>query len=147
MKNKLLPLFVILGSYSAYSQVVVGKTVPTSLSAQLEVFSENKGVLIPQIKLKSSTDMYPIESDIINSLLVFNIQAVADVTPGYYYWYDNKWNRILIAGEVSNGDGNVTYNPVTKQFTYIDASGNAQSIDINAMVKDNETIMIIKGCF
>lgn len=140
MKNKLLPFFIVLGAYSAYSLVLVGKIVPTSNSAQLEVFAENKGILIPQIKLKSSTDKAPIGSEIINSLLIFNTETVADVTPGYYYWYINKWSRILTAGEVSNGYGNVTFNLVTNQFTYIDTFGNIQPIDINGIVKENETI-------
>ncbi|WP_289660894.1 hypothetical protein [Flavobacterium panacagri] len=98
MKNKLLPLFVALGSYSAYSQVGVGTLTPNS-SAQLDITSKDKGLLIPQIALKSSTDTETIKPGNVESLLVFNTSTIADITPGYYYWYKGRWNRIAISGE------------------------------------------------
>ena len=55
MKNKLLQFFFVLVSYSAYSQVGIGTIMPNS-SSQLEVVANNKGVLIPRIKLENSTD-------------------------------------------------------------------------------------------
>lgn len=98
MKNKLLPLFVALGSYSAYSQVGVGTLTPNA-SAQLDITSDSKGLLIPQIALKSSTDIQTIKTGNVESLLVFNTSTIADITPGYYYWYKGRWNRIAISGE------------------------------------------------
>lgn len=110
MKNKLLPLFVVLGAYSAYSQVGVGTLTPKP-SAQLEVFSNDKGVLIPRVALKSTTDKTTVTHGsgalpYENSLLVFNTATIADIIPGYYYWYVDKWNRIAVAGE--NGLGPIT---------------------------------------
>jgi len=78
MKNRLLPLLFVLGSYSAYSQVVVGKKDPTSISAQLEVFANNRGVLIPRVELLSSTDTVTMEKGNVNSLLVFNTATAAE---------------------------------------------------------------------
>lgn len=99
MKNKLLPLFVVLGlgSFSAYSQVGIGTNNPDP-SAQLEVRATNRGVLIPNVKLASTTDVVTIKNP-AESLLVFNTVTISDVTPGYYYWYNNKWNRMGLAGE------------------------------------------------
>ncbi|MHC0443464.1 hypothetical protein ACWA1B_22240, partial [Flavobacterium sp. 3-210] len=104
MKNKLLPLLFVLGSYSAYSQVVIGKK-EVNASAQLQVYANNKGVLIPQIPLTSSTDVTTIANGNVNSLLVFNIATIADVTPGYYYWYIDRWCRIALSGEANDGKG------------------------------------------
>ncbi|WP_337966151.1 hypothetical protein [uncultured Flavobacterium sp.] len=99
MKNKLLPLFVVLGlgSFSAYSQVGIGTNNPDP-SAQLHIQAANRGVLIPNVKLTSTTVAAPINNP-AQSLLVFNTETVSDVTPGYYYWYNNKWNRMGLAGE------------------------------------------------
>ncbi|MBL0738541.1 collagen-like protein [Flavobacterium sp. GN10] len=101
MKNKLLPLLFVIGSYSAYSQVVIGKKEVTP-SAQLEVFASDKGMLIPNVELTSTVDRTTIKNGNVNSLLVFNTKTIADVVPGYYYWYNNRWNKFIISGE-SNG--------------------------------------------
>lgn len=110
MKNKLLPLFFVLGAFSAYSQVGIGKLNP-SPSTQLEVYAKdgNKGILIPSVKLKSTTDKTTVTLDnggYANSLLVFNTETTSDVIPGYYYWYVDKWVRLAVSGEtVSGKDG------------------------------------------
>ena len=103
MKNKLLPLFLVLGSLSAYSQVGIGTNNPDP-SAQLHVKAANRGVLIPNIALLSTTDVVTIKSP-AESLLVFNTQTISDVTPGYYYWLNNKWNRIALASEITGNGG------------------------------------------
>ncbi|SHL98920.1 beta strand repeat-containing protein [Flavobacterium chilense] len=139
MKSKLLLVVLFLISFATYSQVGIGTLTPSS-SAQLEVTASDKGVLIPRLNLTGSTDATTITSGNINSLLVFNTATVSDIKPGYYYWYENKWNRIIISSEVSTSPGTVIYNPTTQVFSYIDVSGNTQVIDINTIVKANETI-------
>ncbi|MFD2941607.1 hypothetical protein [Flavobacterium notoginsengisoli] len=110
MKNRLLPLFVALGSYSAYSQVGVGTVEPNS-SAQLDIFASDKGLLIPRVALESTTDATTIKPRNVESLLVFNTVIATDITPGYYYWYKGRWNRIAVSGEgggnsgIAGGDG------------------------------------------
>ncbi|WJS94030.1 hypothetical protein NYQ10_18240 [Flavobacterium johnsoniae] len=138
MKNRLLPLLFVLGGYSAYSQVAIGKQEVTP-SAQLEVFATDKGILIPRISLKSSTDDRTVPG-VVESLLVFNTNNGLDIKPGYYYWYDNKWNRIVVSGEASAGNGNVIFNPTINQFSYIDASGKTETINIIDIIKANEVI-------
>ncbi|OXA78516.1 hypothetical protein B0A65_12305, partial [Flavobacterium frigidimaris] len=105
MKNRLLPLFTILGTISAYSQVGIG-TLNPKISAQLEVFSNNKGILIPQVALTSTTDGKTIVNGNIVSLLVYNTTDNTNITPGYYYWFDNRWNRMLISGDLTVIAGN-----------------------------------------
>ncbi|WPO78480.1 hypothetical protein [Flavobacterium sp. KACC 22761] len=107
MKNKLLPLIFVLGCYSAYSQVGIGKIDP-SPSAQLEVFASDKGMLIPRVKLTGTTDATTITKGNVESLLVFNTETISDVIPGYYYWFNGKWNKFIISGEsngIVGGDG------------------------------------------
>ncbi|WP_051662772.1 hypothetical protein [Flavobacterium sp. KJJ] len=139
MKNRLLPLFFVLGSLGAYSQVGIG-TVSPNLSSQLEIFANDKGVLIPRVALKSSTDTSTIANGNVNSLMVFNTNTISDITPGYYYWYDNKWLRVATSDQVSQVPGTVTFNSTTNQFTYTDAGGNIQILDIEKIIKANETV-------
>ena len=139
MKNKLLPLLFVLGGYAAYSQVGIGTSMPNG-SSQLEVVADDKGILIPRIRLTSTTDNLTIQHGNVNSLLVFNTSTIADVKPGYYYWYDNKWNRIIVSGEVNPAVGTVFFNPVTNQFTYIDTAGNTQVVNMEQIVKANQTV-------
>ncbi|WP_288906899.1 hypothetical protein [uncultured Flavobacterium sp.] len=146
MKNKFLPLlFLLLGGYVTYGQVGIGIQSP-DVSAQLHVAATNKGVLIPNVSLQSLTSSNPILNNggIPNSLLVFNSATAGtapnNVTPGYYYWYDNKWNRIVISSEATPSEGVVIYNPTTNIFTYIDGNGNPVVIDFEAIVKTYETI-------
>ncbi|WP_278021162.1 hypothetical protein [Flavobacterium ginsengisoli] len=142
MKNKLLPLFVIFGAYSAYSQVGVGTLEPNK-SAQLEVFSNDKGILIPRVKLKSSTDRVTVtngNTGYEDSLLVFAIDTIDDIKPGYYYWYNEKWNRIVVSGEIPATTGTVIYNSTTNQFSYMDNAGNLKVIDMEEIVKTNQTV-------
>ncbi|MCV2487423.1 hypothetical protein OD917_20990 [Flavobacterium sp. SH_e] len=103
MKNRLLPLLFVLGGYSVYSQVVVGKKEVTTPSAQLEVYATDKGILIPNVKLTGSTDATTIKTGNEESLLVFNTATVTDVKPGYYYWYAGKWQRLAVSGEITSG--------------------------------------------
>ncbi|SNR44883.1 hypothetical protein [Flavobacterium sp. ov086] len=106
MKNKLLPLVFVLGCYSAYSQVGIGTNVPRS-GAQLDVTAaaKNKGILIPDVELTGTTDNTTIKNKLgettPESLLVYNTKTISDVTPGYYYWFDNKWNRMVNAADLA----------------------------------------------
>ncbi|KAF2343049.1 hypothetical protein, partial [Flavobacterium tistrianum] len=139
MKNKFLPILFVLGFYSAYSQVVIGKSEVTP-STQLEIYATDKGVLFPRVGLTSLTDAKTIVGGNVNSLFVFNTTTSIDLKPGYYYWLNNKWNRILISSETTIAEGTVIFNPVSNTFSYIDQNGNQQIISFNDVVKNNETI-------
>src|SRR5690606_33130855 len=101
MKNLLSALVLLLGAAAANAQVGIGTSIPNA-SAQLEIVSEDKGILIPQVSLTDTTDATAITNGNNSSLLVYNTSQIADVIPGYYYLYDNKWIRILSDLDIFN---------------------------------------------
>ena len=74
--------FIII-RFAAQAQVGIGTNSPAA-SAQLDVSSTNKGLLIPQVALSGSTDAVTISSPAV-SLLVYNTAVNSDVVKGYYY--------------------------------------------------------------
>ena len=91
MKNYYL-IFLFLGvGFCSYGQVGVGTSLPNK-SSELDVVSSDKGILIPRVSLTSTIDAITITNGNVNSLLVFNKQTIADITPGYYYWYNNVFS-------------------------------------------------------
>jgi len=109
MKKIYIVLITIGVSYISYGQVGIRTLVPNS-SSQLDIVADNKGILIPRISLKSTTDTSTITNGNINSMLVFNTETIADITPGFYYWYTDKWVRI--------GSG-ATNTATTNTLTYL----------------------------
>ncbi|MDC0380635.1 hypothetical protein OAM52_03080 [Flavobacteriaceae bacterium] len=99
----------ILFSSGLYSQVGIGTPQPNP-SSQLEVVAIDRGVLLPQVPLTSSTDTQTIINGNIESLLVYNTSTVLDITPGYYYWDGAKWNRLGNEPEIFTGNGAPTTN-------------------------------------
>jgi Head domain of trimeric autotransporter adhesin len=137
MKKLLLIFSALIFSVNVVNaQLGVGTPLPAA-SSQLDVVSTNKGILIPRVSLTGTTDATTISNGNVNSLLVFNTQTTSDVTPGYYYWYTNKWNRMdgggteTITTLVDNGNGTITYT---------NESGTATTVNIAAMIKNNETL-------
>jgi len=135
MKRQLLVyslFFLFLIKINA--QVGIGTSTPNP-SSQLDVVSNNKGILVPRISLTGTIDATTISNGNINSLLVFNTQTVADVTPGYYYWYVNKWIRLgsseIITNLVDNGNGTITYT---------NESDIKETIDIAKIARAYETL-------
>ncbi|MHA3789655.1 beta strand repeat-containing protein, partial [Flavobacterium hauense] len=131
--KKLLPaLLTLMGAYTASAQVGIGTNNPNP-SAQLQIVSADKGVLIPQVQLTSTTDTTTITTGNVQSLLVYNITTNANIKPGYYYWNVNKWYRLLNDEDrddpappaesiiVDNGDGT---------YTYVNSDGTVTTIDI-----------------
>ncbi|MCC9019555.1 hypothetical protein [Flavobacterium lipolyticum] len=135
MNKKVLPLFVfVLGGYIGNAQVGIGTATPNN-SSQLEIVSTDKGILIPQVSLKSSKDTSTIISGNVNSLLVFNTATISDITPGYYYWFDNKWLRLS-----SEFQRSLIWDPANNAFSYIDNDGKSQIVNLAQLIKTNETV-------
>src|SRR5690606_8792350 len=129
-----------------HAQVGIGTPMPDN-SAQLDIVAQDKGILIPRVALSSTQDMGTISSGNVESLLVFNTASSNDIKPGYYYWFDNNWHRVVTADDVSNGgviDNVVVYDPVGDVFNYINNSGDHVTIDLEALVKDSETITLLE---
>ncbi|MGS2764706.1 hypothetical protein ACVBDU_20750, partial [Sinomicrobium sp. M5D2P9] len=143
MKRILLLLIFSFCVFELYAQVGIGTPMPDN-SAQLDVVASDKGMLIPRVALTSSTDAMTIANGNVNSLLVFNTTTAADISPGYYYWYEDKWLRVINSADAIGGgdlpDNVMVFNPVTNEFTYIDENGNTQVVNIEEIVQANETL-------
>lgn len=128
MKKKLLVFLLVFGT-ATYAQVGVGTVVPNE-SAILDVVANNKGVLIPRVSLKNTTDITTISNGNVESLLVYNTQLIDDVKPGYYYWLNNKWNKISTADDATTPSvGSTLVDNGNGTFTHTDGKGVITSID------------------
>lgn len=97
MKNIVFTILFVLIGLGVSAQTGIGTPTPDP-SAQLEVNATDKGVLIPRVELTETTANNPVGNDVANSLLVFNEADQNDVSPGFYYWFDNKWQRLIPEG-------------------------------------------------
>lgn len=94
MKKRILSFALLMGAWASYSQVGIGTAEPAT-SSQLDVVATDKGVLIPRVALISTTDFDPVTGDTVESLLVYNTETRADLTPGFYYWQSARWERVV----------------------------------------------------
>ncbi|MBB1151463.1 hypothetical protein H4K35_15355, partial [Myroides sp. NP-2] len=134
MKRKLLSVAAVLMVSALHAQVGIGTTTPNK-SAELTILSKDKGLLIPNIALKSTIDKTTIVNGNVESLLVYANVEQGDIKPGFYYWDKNRWVRIVTESDVL--DANVYYDGT--KFEYTDANGSKQAIDVAAIVKAHET--------
>jgi len=143
MKKITLVAALVGVSYFSNAQVGIGTSSPAE-SAQLEVFAKDKGILIPNVTLKSTTDTATIAGTEAESLLVYNTASVSDVKPGYYYWSAGKWNRVINQSDLNEATGpskgDVKYVEVAGEmvFQYFDGT-DWQTIDFVDLVQANET--------
>ena len=107
--------------FVSHSQVGVGTLSPAN-SAQLDITSANKGLLIPRISLTGTTIQNPVTGSVINSLLVYNTATVNDVSPGFYYWQVNKWVRIMAQSDPEILTS-LSYDATNNQLIYLDEKG------------------------
>lgn len=110
MKNKILPILILLITHLSFSQVGIGTTNPSPSSA-LEIRSSNSGLLIPRVALTSTTDVNTIANP-ATSLLVYNSSSSNDVTPGFYYW-EGSWKTLKSTTSGSSSGWNLTGNTTT----------------------------------
>jgi trimeric autotransporter adhesin len=108
MKKLLLLSLLFVFTNNIIAQNVGIGTVTPNASAMLDVSSNNKGILIPQISLTGINDITTIPGA-INSLLIFNRATagagITAVTPGYYYWdlVAATWIRFTAANSIPTG--------------------------------------------
>ena len=88
--------FTFLVTSNAFAQQGFGTNQPDK-SAAVEIMSTKRGLLIPRVDLKETGDQYPIPVGTApaTSLFVYNKATAGDVTPGFYYWENNKWVRFV----------------------------------------------------
>src|SRR5690606_32302166 len=140
-KHLLLTVISMLFMGTVFSQqkvkdrTVEGNTLPNS-NAILELESTNKGLLHTRVMLTGSSEASPLSKHVAG-MMVYNTATTNDVVPGIYYNDGTKW---VLAGAVTRGANNISYNPTSYEITYVDDQGNTQIIDLQGIVKANETV-------
>ena len=100
-------VFLLLVSFSAFSQTGIGTTTPNA-SAKLDVSSSTQGFLPPRVALTASNSFSPLAGTAANAtgLIVYNTASVGtapnNVVPGYYFWNGSAWIN-FIASNTSTG--------------------------------------------
>lgn len=115
--KKQLPVLgaLLLVVISTTAQKVGIGTFTPAASAQLDISSNNKGLLMPRISLKSVTDNTTIASPAA-SLMVYNTNAALPNGVGYYYWNSGTWVKLMTA-TAAGGDLSGNYpNPVVSKL-------------------------------
>ncbi|NGX83900.1 hypothetical protein G3A46_06205, partial [Aequorivita sp. KMM 9714] len=135
--KKLLLLFTLILTNVLYAQVGIGTDMPNP-SAQLEIKSLNRGVLMPQVPLTSITDQHTISAGNIESLLVYNTNTSETLSPGYYYWFQERWHKLMIEDDLP--DNIVYWDIENNQFYYINQNGDTIVINIS----DLETLTFLQ---
>ena len=122
-------LTIVTVAFSVAQNVAINAdaSLPNS-SAMLDVKSTSKGMLIPRVALTGTADITTIASP-ATSLILYNIATagtgVTAVTPGYYYWENSKWNRLITtsgtlipfsSGNILNGASVTSSSPILMGF-------------------------------
>lgn len=137
MKKKLIIIAGFLLSLNGHSQVSIGAATPNA-SANLDVTATDingnkRGMLVPRVNLLNTTDATTINSGNVNSLLVFNEATQGDVTPGFYYWYINKWERIANNSNLAQTNTTLTFDPNAATLNYTNEQGNNPIINLTSL--------------
>ncbi|TDE48475.1 beta strand repeat-containing protein [Flavobacterium sp. GT3P67] len=96
-------LIGFLFAFSAKAQVGIGTNEPDE-SAQLEVLSSSKGVLIPRMSLLQRNGI----NSPANGLLIYQTNN----SPGFYYNTNGQWQRLANSSELKAGGGGTTVNTI-----------------------------------
>lgn len=130
-----------LGYLNSNAQVGVGTFTPDS-SAQLDVSATNKGLLVPRLALTSTTLSAPIVGTPAQSLYIFNTSTTGDVTPGFYYWNESKWNRVLNPSDIANLETLTVFalEADGHNLKYTDEEGTVTTIDLETVIDNFETV-------
>src|SRR5690554_6356636 len=140
MRKILFLLVFVFCVLKTHAQVGIGTDTPDS-STQLHIVSGDKGILIPQVPLISTTDSLTIINGNVESLLVYATIAQNDIVPGYYYWYQNKWRKLTVSDDIP--ENIVVWDTTNDQFNFVDDLGNIQHINIEEIIHLYETDTVI----
>jgi hypothetical protein len=88
----LMLTFLIWSAASMNAQVLIGEGDGPVPSAVLELRSDNRGLLLPQVKL-NDTDDRSILTKPESGMLVCNLEG--DLKRGVYYWNGNQWTLFI----------------------------------------------------
>ena len=113
---------VLIGMFTAFgakAQVGIGTNAPDA-SAQLEILSTSKGLLIPRLSLLQRNDI----NNPANGLLIYQTTNSA----GFYYYNNGQWQKLVNNSEITSGggtgtSGNTILNGITAPATSLGANG------------------------
>lgn len=132
--KRLILIFVAFSLVQiAFAQVGIGTETPNR-SSQLDVVSADRGILIPRVVLQSSTDQVTIRNGNVNSLMVFNTNTASDITPGYYYWHEEKWYKIATTDDFLEEIITTLIEEENGVFIYTSEDGTQTTIDISEAI-------------
>lgn len=129
MKKIILFLVLTVCSNLSNAQVGIGTATP---EGALDVTSTNNGFLPPRIALTSTLDntsvINPnIPNALVNGTIIYNTASAGtapdNVTPGYYSWNTNRWERMgnttksETASSSTVSAPNITFGQVTTSLT------------------------------
>lgn len=90
---------------NTYAQVGIGTQVVQNGIA-LQVESSNKGILLPNISLTSTSVFAPVTGNPVSGLMVYNTASSGSgstaVSPGFYYWDNSILNWIKVQQKNAN---------------------------------------------
>ncbi|WP_121967470.1 hypothetical protein [Myroides sp. N17-2] len=152
MKKRDLLILIFLSFVGiTYGQTSIGTPLP-NYSAELEVYSENKGVLIPRIELKSNTDKTTIMGTEYPISLVVYHTGTKKMLAGFYFWQDNEWNALISNNtlykyiEEKADPNSVKVIKKGDDFTFVwKESDIEKEKDISALIKDFETLTTLES--
>ena len=108
MKKFYLMVACLTISAIANSQNVGIGTNSPNASAQLDVFADNKGLLVPRVSIGNVFSAAPVTSPALG-LLVWNTNAATTNGQGvgFYFWAGTRWQKLVNAAEGWSLTGNV----------------------------------------
>jgi hypothetical protein len=136
MKKLLFITALLLINYSI-AQVGIG-TTEIQNGVELQIESNNRGLLIPRVALTSTSLAAPVgPAPIATGILIYNTATTGGegtaVTPGFYYWSGTEWIALKsAAGQNWSLSGNAGTSPGTQ---YLGTSDNQ-----NLQIKTNNSL-------
>ncbi|MDE1207109.1 hypothetical protein LCI24_09915, partial [Tenacibaculum sp. LAR 2:5] len=144
--KKVTTLVLLILSVTITAQVGIGTLTP-NVSAQLDIKSDSKGLLIPRLNIDNLSTASPVSSATINeSLLVYNTNSTSG--KGFYYWNGVLWEKLVDITTVSNLIATQADNQQIKNF-FLNSSNiltleleNAisKSVDLSSLLAENELL-------
>jgi len=114
-------LFFLINFITVHAQMGINTKTPAD-GALLDITSSNKGFLLPQVALTSTSDVTTITPSATEGLLVYNTATAGSlpfqVTPGFYYWNGSQWLRFYNRGYGIKFDNSAQTTASTSSSTY-----------------------------
>ncbi|MFH6991741.1 hypothetical protein [Flavobacterium sp. FlaQc-48] len=76
-----------------FSQSPMPQKIP-NLTQEFDIICKNYEIDIIKTPLKTRKDTTTSTGLHINNFLIYNTAKANDISPGYFYWYNNQWNNL-----------------------------------------------------